>query len=405
METAPAPANEAERLAKLNQYNVLDSDAEEAFDRITRFVANLLDVPIALVSLVDAERQWFKSHYGLEARETHRDLAFCAHAIHHDEIFVVPDASKDRRFSDNPLVIDEPSIRFYAGAPLITPDGYRMGTLCAIDRRPRELTEDQKQLLQDFSIIVVDQLELKLARRKADAASRAKSIFLANISHEVRTPMNAIIGFSQMIKLDAPNEEIGRWAEKMYDSADHLLNLLTDILDLSKLDATGISLNLAPMKLSDPMSQSEASVSGKLIDQPIDLRITVDERLSEHYVADKVRLSQILINLVDNASKFTTNGRIDLSASLEKEQGTQHIVRFDVVDTGSGITNEEAVLLFEPFFQSERGEPSPQKGVGLGLAICKRLVETMGGEIGAYPNEGGVGSTFWFTLPLTPVVK
>lgn len=170
MQPARLPGNERQRLEKLFEYNILDTLPEETFDRITRFVAEILDVPIALVSLVDKDRQWFKSKVGLEANETPRDLAFCAHAILGEDIFVVEDASKDPRFHDNPLVADAPAIRFYAGAPLNTPDGYNLGTLCAIDRKPRKLTEKQRNLLVDLSKIIIDEMELANARKAADKA-------------------------------------------------------------------------------------------------------------------------------------------------------------------------------------------------------------------------------------------
>ena len=165
--TVSIPDNEPERLAALKGFEILDTPPEEAFDRITRTVAAFLDVPIALVSLVDESRQWFKSRHGLDAGETPRDIAFCAHAILDDQVLVVDDATKDKRFADNPLVSGEPNIRFYAGAPLCTRDGFRLGTLCAIDYEPRELTKAQEQVLSDLAQVVVDEMELRFATQKS----------------------------------------------------------------------------------------------------------------------------------------------------------------------------------------------------------------------------------------------
>jgi diguanylate cyclase (GGDEF)-like protein len=157
---APKPSNEPERLAALQRYGVLDTGADPAFDRITAIVSRVLDVPIALVSLIDAERQWFKSCVGLDGvSETGRDVAFCAYAIHADTVFVIPDAAADVRFADNPLVVGAPYIRAYAGAPLRTSDGFRLGTLCAIDRRPRAFTNEQMAMLSDLAHVVVGEME------------------------------------------------------------------------------------------------------------------------------------------------------------------------------------------------------------------------------------------------------
>ena len=157
--------DEAERLAALRRYEILDTPPEPAFDRIVRLASHVLGAPISLVSLIDESRQWFKARRGIDATQTPRSMAFCAHAILGDDVLVVPDARADRRFADNPLVTGDPNIRFYAGAPLRTPEGHRLGTLCVIDRRPRELDDEKRALLADLSTLVVDELELRRVNR------------------------------------------------------------------------------------------------------------------------------------------------------------------------------------------------------------------------------------------------
>jgi diguanylate cyclase (GGDEF)-like protein/PAS domain S-box-containing protein len=172
---APIPPDESARLAALARYEILDTPTEPAFDRLTRLAARLLDVPIALVSLVDEERQWWKARLGLPGVETPRDDAFCAHAILGREPLVVADAARDERFARNPLVTGAPHIRAYAGAPLVTPDGHRIGTLCVIDRRPRDFSPEQVAVLADLSSLVMDELELRLQRRLAvEGAQQAR---------------------------------------------------------------------------------------------------------------------------------------------------------------------------------------------------------------------------------------
>jgi GAF domain-containing protein len=167
---AASPENEKKRLKVLWQYEVLDTVPEALFDDLTELAANICEAPIALISLVDEKRQWFKAKVGTTLTETSRDISFCGHAIQQSDLFIVPDATKDERFANNPLVVSDPKIRFYAGAPLITADGYALGTLCIIDKVPRELRPEQKQALRVLARHVVSQLELRRRTREVSVA-------------------------------------------------------------------------------------------------------------------------------------------------------------------------------------------------------------------------------------------
>jgi diguanylate cyclase (GGDEF)-like protein len=151
MQEAPIPCNDAERLETLRALRILDSAPEERFDRLTRMARRMFGVPISLVSIVDSNRQWFKSAQGLEATETPRAVSFCGHAILGDEVFMIEDASQDQRFHDNPLVTGSPNVRFYAGCPLRVANGHKMGTLCLIGDKPRTLDAEERQLLEDLA--------------------------------------------------------------------------------------------------------------------------------------------------------------------------------------------------------------------------------------------------------------
>ncbi len=167
----PTPKNEAKRLNVLWQYDVLDTVPEQVFDELAELAGHICEAPIALITLVDEKRQWFKARVGTSVRETTRNISFCAHAILQDELFVVSDASKDPRFKKNPLVTGQPKIRFYAGAPLKSPDGYALGTLCVVDSKPRILREEQKKSLRILARHVETQLEL---RRHAKELAEAR---------------------------------------------------------------------------------------------------------------------------------------------------------------------------------------------------------------------------------------
>jgi GAF domain-containing protein len=172
--TTPSNHHEKRRLQVLWDYDVLDTVPEEMFDDLTELAARICEAPIALISLVDENRQWFKSKVGVTVNETSRDISFCAHAIEQEGLFIIPDATKDKRFSHNPLVTSDPKIRFYAGAPLVTPDGHALGTLCVIDKVPRQLRPEQQQALRVLARHVMTQLEIRRHASELAAAHKAR---------------------------------------------------------------------------------------------------------------------------------------------------------------------------------------------------------------------------------------
>src|ERR1700730_3545639 len=202
----PVPANEAERLRTLRSYKILDTKPEERFDELTRLAALICGVPISLISLLDPDRQWFKSRFGLDVQETPRAQAFCTHAIMQPEMFVVPDASKDERFAHNPLVTGDLHIRFYAGAPLAARDGHLLGTLCVIDREPHILTKEQKTALEILARHVIANIELRsdlqelkdalAARDAVEGPSGEAAVGLG----EIMTKLRAIVSDLQAVR-------------------------------------------------------------------------------------------------------------------------------------------------------------------------------------------------------------
>jgi GAF domain-containing protein len=185
MKAAPVPQNEARRLKVLWQYEVLDTVPEEIFDDLSELAGAICEAPISLISLVDESRQWFKANVGLDRQETGRDISFCAHAILQPGTFIVPDATQDDRFKDNPLVTGNPFVRFYAGAPLISPDGHALGTLCVLDKVPRELRPEQLNALRLLARIVISQLELRRHSREL-SKSREDTQFLKHELEKTR---------------------------------------------------------------------------------------------------------------------------------------------------------------------------------------------------------------------------
>ncbi|MDB4427095.1 sensor domain-containing diguanylate cyclase [Porticoccaceae bacterium] len=214
MKTPEIPPNEVARLQTLRSFDILDTPQEERFDRLTRMARRLFDVPIALVSLVDKDRQWFKSRIGLPVSETPRDISFCGHSILGEEVFIIPDASSDERFQDNPLVIDKPNIRFYAGCPLRALNGTQMGTLCIIDDKPRDFSEADLSALTDLAAMAEQELAaLQLAVLDELTAISNRRGFMTLVGYAicmcVRQKISASLVFFDLDKFKLINDTYG----------------------------------------------------------------------------------------------------------------------------------------------------------------------------------------------------
>jgi signal transduction histidine kinase len=395
MGAAPLPDDERKRLTALRDMEILDTAAEEAFDRFTRLAANLLGVPIALVSLIDEFRQWFKSRHGLEAEETPRDWAFCAHAILDDAILVVDDARLDPRFADNPLVTGAPDIRFYAGAPLRTRDNIKIGTLCVIDREPRDgLSPEHSAILADLADAVVNQIYLHKVSMELDHARKAQAQFVANVSHELRTPLTSIKGSLGLVRAGAcgPLPEAAQsMVDMAYSNSERLIRLINDLLDAEKMESGKMEFRLEPVELAGLLRQAVSDNNGYAASFNASLHL-VEPLPALTVEADRDRLLQVMANLISNAVKFSpAEGQVSIALASRNGEA-----RVTVTDRGGGIPEAFRGRIFQKFSQASG---TAKGGTGLGLNICRAIVEHLGGTIG-FDSETGVGTTFYFALPL-----
>ncbi|TCS63986.1 PAS domain S-box-containing protein [Varunaivibrio sulfuroxidans] len=523
MKAPEFPATEHERQRSLDKLNITDTPPEERFDRLTRIAKNLFEVPISLVSIVDKDRQWFKSRQGLDACETPRDVSFCGHAILGEDVFCVPDALEDPRFYDNPLVTDAPHIRFYAGAPLSVANGQKVGTLCIIDTVPRTLSPKEFQALRDLAdcvqqeltqalliettaeltareshlravldtvidgIFSIDEkgviktvnpstvklfgyeedemvghnvnmlmpepyrskhdayiheylktgrakiignsrelvgqrkngstfpLELSIAEMEQSgqrtfvgvtrdiserkAAERLKVEFVSTVSHELRTPLTSIKGALGLIRsgvIGTLPDKLGAMLDIAYSNSDRLTRLINDILDIEKIAAGRMPFNNTAMRL--PPFIHQAIAVNQDYAATLDVQFTFTDELPDISVhADPDRLMQVMSNLMSNAAKFSPKGAA-VNIALRMVEGR---IRVSVSDQGPGIDKKFQHKIFEKFTQADSSDKRQKGGTGLGLSIAKAIIEQLGGEIG-YETEKGVGTTFYFDLPLAP---
>ena len=551
---APLHLREVERLAAVAETGLVGVSRVPLHDEIVRLAAELCDTPIAAISLIEAERQWFPGITGLETRETPRDVAFCAHAILQEAPLVVGDATADDRFADNALVTGEPGIRFYAGVPLVTADKLPLGSLCVIDTKAREISPRQLESLKtlaafvtshlelsrqtnqlraerelkemlvehatDYAMITLDTAgrvtswnagaerikgysreeiigshyrtffgatdrengvpeamlaeaaetgraqslgwrvrkdgtpvhvvgsvsavrdgsgrctgfvqvtrddtagwrvfeelqrrtaevaeanemlsrqaaELEVARRVAEDGSRSKSEFLANMSHEIRTPMTAILGFADIlaseIEADSAAARAGRLdcVETIRRNGQHLIAIIDDILDLSKIEAGRMTIEQRPTDPRALVVEVAELMRVRVVAKGLDLGVSFADSVPPHVMSDPLRLRQILINLVGNAVKFTERGGVTVRVSAGSGK-----LRFDICDTGIGLSVEQIGKLFGAFIQADSSTTRRFGGSGLGLRISKRLSEMLGGDI-SIVSQPGVGSTFTATV-------
>lgn len=381
------PDDEAARLFALHGYHVLDTPREARFDRITSLLARSLDVPMALISLVDAERQWFKARYGVSEESTARDVAFCAHAIRGSETMVVEDAHQDARFARNPLVLGAPFVRFYAGAPLVTPEGHRLGTLCAIDQKPRSLDDEQRALLKELSQLVMDLFELhRLTTLKQDMEETVHAL-----AHDLRPGLHQMKTFAELIASDGDNR-LGQRSQRH-------LGLIQDVAERTRvrLDAVRDFLRASEVHEVGRVQTSSvvSEVLGKLAPLIEAQKSAIAVDALPPVLGRRVQIETLFMHLLDNALKYAgaAGGQISVRSEPLGDRAL-----FEVNDAGPGIPDAQRARALRLFQRLHSGEIP---GHGVGLALCRKIVETSGGKLLITGHAGG-GTSVRFTLPLAP---
>lgn len=538
------PSSEDELNAVLGEYQVLNSAPESLLDDLARVTAHLLAAPVAFIGFFDGNRVWFKARFGWNIESLPSGVAFCTGTKEGTETLVISDARLDPRFDANPLVTAEPFIRFYAGQPLISPEGVCIGALSVYDRSVRTFTEPQKEalaamgrqvmahlnarrqrrtleqkaegydtavealqdsddrfrdlfesvddlivsigadgrllhvnrgwtetlgyfdpsaapktifevihpdslqefkkefddvlawgqsrrmeaplvteggrtitvegtfnpkaidgraalvrvILKDISDRKKNELELAKARDAALESARLKSQFLTNVSHEIRTPMHAVVGMLGLLAGSPLTPEQKEYAQIARSSADELLAIINNILQMSKIEAGNLSVTVSDFDLNKTVERLTEVMQIAALDKKLDLKVQIDSTLPPVLRGDVARIRQVLTNLLANAMKFTEQGSVIVDIRKDRETDTHLLVKFAVKDTGVGIPEQAMGSLFQSFSQVDGSTTRKYGGMGLGLSTSKQLVELMGGVMGV-ESKLAKGSTFWFTVP------
>lgn len=391
--------DEIKRLEALKGYSILDTMAEEEYDDITYLASQICGTPISLISLIDDKRQWFKSHHGLDATETPKEFAFCAHAINDkNNIFIIPDSRKDERFYDNPLVTDDPHVIFYAGIPLTNKAGFALGTLCVIDNEPNSLDEFQIKALKALSnqIIALFELrkmtvELETKAKEIEARNDVLKKFAGNTAHDIKSPLATIVMVADLFShqyTDRLDEQGLELIEMINSSALNLTNFIDGILRYSQNSSL-----LAEDKNSVNIQESLNDLI-QLIDPMGEVKFTFNSQCESTIFTNKVALDQIFLNLLVNAVKYNDKEEVQISIFIEE---LKEFMKFNIIDNGPGVKTEDQQRIFQIFETTTNIDKSGVKGTGIGLATVKSLVEGLGGTIRLY-SEIGKGSNFEFTL-------
>jgi signal transduction histidine kinase len=378
---AAAQAAEGARLAALHALRILDTPSEERFDRITRIAARLFGVPFALFNLVDADRQWTKSCVGLDVEETPREDSFCGRELAGTEILLVPDATRDPRFADNPGVVGPPGIRFYAGAVIRSADGQPLGRLCVLDTVARDPAEQPLASLTDLAAWVELELHGGAAPSPAEdpaAVALMQERFLAVAGHELRTPLTLIRGYSEELldpatsSLTSDQQESAAAIER---GSRRLQKLVEDLLLLLELDAGRVRLEREPVALGAVATAVREQLEHEAA--RADVSVAVEIAPDATVVADARRLSVALGALLRNAIAWSPSGGI---VRIATAAGPAEL-RLTVSDEGPGLPPGEGAAIGRRF-RRLRGM-DPREGAGLGLAIARGLVELHGGRLEA----------------------
>ncbi len=412
---------ELERLATLQSTALLDSPAEEAFDQFTRLASTILETPVALVSLVDQNRQFFKSSVGLsepwnQARQTPLSHSFCKHVVQMSEPLSVADARIHPVLQKN-LAVSELGVVAYLGIPLTTSQGHTLGSFCVIDSKPRQWSDRDASILQNLANLVIEKIELRIFAKQLHGdylALRQLELYrdemVEMLVHDLRNPMSSFLAGLELIQISGELPQLCQeYVDLAYEGGNELLGMINRILEISKAEAGHLKLDLKRLSPSEVIASACSQMAPLAEKSGITICQQMHTQLS--CTADTKKLHRVLVNLISNAIQHTPRGG-NITVSVQADEPADNpqrpdeetrdshdaiALRFSVIDTGQGIPDQAFEKIFHKFSQVKNSQVA-EASTGLGLPFSRMVVEAHGGRIWL-ESELGEGTRFHFTIP------
>ncbi len=394
----PKNTDEAKRISELTGYHILDTLNEKDYEDITYIASVICEVPIALISFVDKDRQWYKSHLGVPDSETPREYSFCSHVISsNDDIMIVEDSRQDARFQNNPLVTGDPGIVFYAGVPLVNQDGYGLGTVCVIDRKKRTLTEHQVKALKVLSSQVMNLLELRKVNHQLEQLKHALQIqntdleqFAMIVSHDIKSPLTSVILANNMLENNF-KAELGEGGAKLLNISNNSVGRIRSLVDgiLSYYKSEKHAGTFEDINLAQFFETIKNTVSTQKKYQLI-----YQGKREDVISFNETQLQQIFLNLISNSLRYNNSELPVINIEFHEHA---KLYEFIYSDNGIGIAKENFNRIFKLFTTVSETDIAGSKSSGIGLATVKKIIENSGGTI-SLNSTLGKGSQFIFTL-------
>jgi signal transduction histidine kinase len=385
-------AGEAARLEVLTKYGILDTPPDGSFDRITKLAATLLKVPISIVSLVDTDRIWFKSKVGLDISEIPRDPGLCASAIMETDFYLVEDARKDPRTLANPLVAGEFGLQFYSAVPLRTREGHNLGTLCVIDREPRKISSEEKDILKSLAELVMHQIELQLEAR---TAVQHHHKVLNTTAHDLKNPVSIMPLLADLIISNKDNPAaIDDISKQIKDAGRRMAMTISALIDSAVEDSNTMALRMKKVdftKLVQGVVNANRAPARKKAQE-----IIFNCRVECYIYGDERKLTEVVDNVVSNAIKFSTsNKKTELFIQVEDQ-----IAKLTIKDQGPGLSRDDMKNLFRRFTSLSAEPTGGESSTGLGLFLSKEIMVAHNGRIYAESEGKDKGASFIIELPV-----